>query len=153
MNHSHLQQDCIIDNVKWENSGIKEKFTEVLSAFVKKGVLNEKDQDNFQKKINSMNKNFNSDRLKALLLYYKYPLSKFDLITLDARNTLLHGSIHPKQLNKSETDTNLLQLSLNLHKLCCALALLVSGYKGYILNNRKLYGFDKSCKSFIKISD
>ena len=46
---------------------------------------------------------------------------------------------------------NLFSLSLRMHKLCCSIPLIMAGYEGYILNNCKLYGYDTSCKAFIKL--
>lgn len=143
-------QDNLIDKTLWEDE-IKPLFVSVLEKIGNEDKITLEEKDNLMKKINSMNNSFNSDKLRALLVYFKYPLDKFDDITLNARNTMLHGSIHPKHMERANLENNLFQLSINLHKLCCSIALLMAGYEGYIINNRKYYGFDKTCKSFIKI--
>ena len=130
---------------------LKPRFVSLVEGIGKEGKITPEETGNLLKKVNSMNNGFNSDKLRALLVYFNYPLDKFDDITLDARNTMLHGSVHPKHMKKSELENNLFQLSINLHKLCCSIALLMAGYKGYIINNRKYYGFDETCKAFIKI--
>lgn len=143
-------QDCLVDASLWEDE-LKPRFVSLLEDIAKEGIVTSDEMENLLKKVNSMNHGFNSDKLRALLVYFNYPLDKFDDITLDARNTMLHGSVHPKHMKRSELETNLFQLSINLHKLCCSIALLMAGYEGYIINNRKYYGFDKTCKSFIRI--
>lgn len=143
-------QDCLVDATLWEDE-LKPRFVSLVEEIEKEGIVTPVEKENLLKKVNSMNHGFNSDKLRALLVYFNYPLDKFDDITLDARNTMLHGSVHPKHMNKSELEANLFHLSINLHKLCCSIALLMAGYEGYIINNRKYYGFDKTCKSFIRI--
>lgn len=143
-------QDYLVDTSLWEDE-LKPRFVSLVEEIGKEGKITPEETENLLKKVNSMNHGFNSDKLRALLVFFKYPLDKFDGITLDARNTMLHGSVHPKHMKKSELENNLFQLSINLHKLCCSVALLMAGYEGYIINNRKYYGFDKTCKSFIRI--
>lgn len=143
-------QDYLVDTSLWENE-LKPRFVSLVEGIGKEGKITPEETGNLLKKVNSMNNGFNSDKLRALLVHFNYPLDKFDDITLDARNTMLHGSVHPKHMKKSELENNLFQLSINLHKLCCSIALLMAGYKGYIINNRKYYGFDETCKAFIKI--
>lgn len=52
---------------------------------------------------------------------------------------------------KGSNFDKLFQVSLRLHKLCCSIPLLMAGYNGYIINNCKLYGYENTVKSFIKI--
>lgn len=118
---------------------------EQLSA----GLITQDECDFLNKKIESLNSSFNSDKLTSLLEYYEYPLTSADYAAIKFRNPLLHGDIKIKKMKGTDFD-NLFSLSLRLHKLCCSIPLLMAGYEGYILNNCKLYGYD-TCKAFIKL--
>ena len=119
---------------------------EQLSA----GLITQDECDFLKKKIESLNSSFNSDKLTSLLEYYEYPLTSADYAAIKLRNPLLHGDIKIKKMKGTDFD-NLFSLSLRLHKLCCSIPLLMTGYEGYILNNCKLYGYERSCKAFIKL--
>lgn len=114
------------------------------------GLITQDECDFLKKKIESLNSSFNSDKLTSLLEYFGYPLKSADYAAIKLRNPLLHGDIKIKKMKGSEFD-NLFSLSLRLHQLCCSIPLLMAGYEGYILNNCKLYGYDTSCKAFIKL--
>lgn len=139
----------IKDKGRWKS--IRQEFAELNINLLEKGMIDVEEKVGMDKKINSMNNNFNNVVLRSLLDYYQYPITQFDDLTLHLRNVLLHGSIEIDKFKGRKQEDYLFELSMNLHKLCCAIALLMSGYNGYIINNRKLYGFDSSCKSFIKI--
>lgn len=119
---------------------------EQLSA----GLITQEESEFFKKKLESLNRAFNSDKLTSLLEHFGYPLQKVDYAAIKFRNTLLHGDIKIKKMNGTDFD-NLFSLSLRLHKLCCSIPLLMAGYEGYIVNNCKLYGYDSTCKAFIKL--
>ena len=114
------------------------------------GLITQDECDFLKKKIESLNSSFNSDKLTSLLEYFGYPLKSADYAAIKLRNPLLHGDIKIKKMMGSDFD-NLFSLSLRLHQLCCSIPLLMAGYEGYILNNCKLYGYDTSCKAFIKL--
>lgn len=114
------------------------------------GLINQEEHDFFKKKLKSLNTPFNSDKLTSLLEHFGYPLTSADYDAIKFRNPLLHGDIKIKKMMGSDFD-NLFSLSLRLHQLCCSIPLLMAGYEGYILNNCKLYGYDTSCKAFIKL--
>lgn len=137
------------DKPRWK--AVRKEFAGLNSRLLEKGDLNADEHEGMDKKINSMNNNFNNVILKSLLVHYHYPLCPFDDLTLKLRNVLLHGSIEIEKFAGRKPEDYLFELSMNLHKLCCAIALLMSGYKGYIINNRKLYDFPNSHKAFIKI--
>ena len=118
---------------------------EQLSA----GLITQEESEFFSKKLESLNRAFNSDKLTSLFEHFGYPLQKSDYDAIKFRNPLLHGDIKIKKMNGTDFD-NLFSLSLRLHKLCCSIPLLMAGYEGYILNNSKLYGYD-TCKAFIKL--
>lgn len=141
--------NIVKDKPKWKS--IRKEFAELNSHFLREGRLSKEEYEGTDKKINSMNNNFNNVILKSLLVHYNYPLNDFDDLTLKFRNVLLHGSIEIEKFAGRNPEDYLFELSMNLHKLCCAIALLMSGYKGYIINNRKLYDFPNSYKAFIKI--
>lgn len=137
------------DKPRWK--AIRKEFAGHNSRLLEEGKLNAEEYDGMDRKINSMNNNFNNMILKSLLVHYHYPLSPFDDLTLKLRNVLLHGSIEIDKFAGRKPEDYLFELSMNLHKLCCSIALLMTGYKGYIVNNRKLYDFPNSYKAFIKI--
>lgn len=113
-------------------------------------LIIQEESEFFCKKLESLNRAFNSDKLTSLLEYYEYPLTSADYDAIKLRNPLLHGDIKIKKMKGTDFD-NLFSLSLRLHKLCCSISLLMAGYEGYILNNCKLYGYDNTCKAFIKL--
>lgn len=114
------------------------------------GLITQEEYVFFKKKLESLNRPFNSDKLTSLLEHFGYPLTSADYDAIKFRNPLLHGDINIKKMKGTDFD-KLFSLSLRLHKLCCSIPLLMAGYKGYILNNCKLYGYDTSCKAFIKL--
>lgn len=142
------EEKLIQDPELWEK--VRNRFLDITHELFESGLLDVDEKDKIEKKINGMNSNFNAEKLKALLEYYKYPLTKFDYLTLSLRNPLLHGNVKLKKM-KGDTADNLIELSLNLHKLCCSIALLMADYKGYIINNRNLCGFNNSGTAFIRI--
>lgn len=146
------KKEVIITRKKDWKTTLK-RFRALTEELYKQEVITEEEKRDLDKKIESMNRAFNSEKLRALLEYYHYPLKQFDELTLVLRNLLLHGSISFDLIKNRKPEDYLFELSINLHKLCCATALLMSGYEGYILNNRKLYGFAKSYKAFIRIGN
>lgn len=146
------KKEVIISRKKDWKTTLK-RFRALTEELYKQEVITEEEKRDLDKKLESMNRAFNSEKLRALLEYYHYPLKQFDELTLVLRNLLLHGSISFDLIKNRKPEDYLFELSINLHKLCCATALLMSGYKGYILNNRKLYGFAKSYKAFIRIGN
>lgn len=145
------EEHIINDKKTWKE--VKKRFNALTEELCRQQVISAEEKQLVKKKIENMNKAFNSEKLRALLEYYHYPLRQFDELTLLLRNLLLHGNIKFKVLKGRHPEDYLFELSMNLHKLCCAIALLMSGYKGYIVNNRKLYGFPNSYKAFIRIGD
>lgn len=113
------------------------------------GLITPEEKAFLNKKLESLNRAFNSDKLTSLLEHFGYPLKTADRDAIKFRNPLLHGDIKIKKMKGTDFD-NLFSLSLRLHKLCCSIPLLMAGYEGYILNNCKLYGYD-TCKAFIKL--
>lgn len=126
----------------------------LLEQVSEKGLSDKKittqEYEFLNKKLSSLNDEFNADKLPALLEYFHFPLTEFDRGAIKFRNPLLHGDINIKKMQGSDFE-KLFSLSLRLHKLCCSIPLLMAGFDGYILNNCKLYGFENTCKSFIKI--
>lgn len=148
---SQKEEHIINDKKAWKE--VKKRFDVLTEELCKQQIISAGEKKSVKTKIENMNKAFNSEKLRALLVYYHYPLRQFDELTLMLRNLLLHGNIKFKVLKGRTPEDYLFELSMNLHKLCCAIALLMSGYKGYIVNNRKLYGFAGSYKAFIRIGD
>ena len=148
---SPKEEHIINDKRAWKE--VKKRFNAMITELCKQKIITENEMTSVKKKIENMNKTFNSEKLRALLVYYHYPLRQFDDLTLILRNLLLHGSIHFKKIPGRKPEDYLFELSMNLHKLCCSIALLMSGYKGYIVNNRKLYDYANSYKVFIRIGD
>lgn len=146
------QKKVIIGRKKdWKTT--RKRFQALSEELCQQHVITEAEKKDIDKKINSMNNAFNSEKLRALLEHYHYPLRMFDELTLFLRNLLLHGNISFDLIKNRKPEDYLFELSINLHKLCCSTALLMSGYEGYIVNNRKYYGFAGSYKAFIKIGN
>lgn len=144
-----------IDKDKWEKK-VKPALDKVLDDFAQEGLITCDERDNLQKKIRSANQAFNTDKLDSLLKYYNYPLSEEDKQALKDRNSFLHGSLDVKnkkadKISISDLSDNVFSTSLIFHKLCCSTVLLMSGFKGYIVNNNLLYGLTNKGTGFIKI--
>lgn len=129
---------------------VRPALDKLAEDFYSNGTINGDEKDYLLKKFGSLNDGFNSDKLTALLEYYEYPLTEFDRGAIKFRNPLLHGDINIKKMHGSDFD-KLFSLSMRLHKLCCSIPLLMAGYDGYIINNCKLYGYEDSCKAFIRL--
>lgn len=147
------EQKKVIITRKRDWKQVLKRFKALSQELFQQQVITESEKKDIDKKIETMNKAFNSEKLRALLVHYKYPIKQFDDLTLFLRNLLLHGNISFDLIKDRKPEDYLFELSMNLHKLCCAIALLMSGYEGYIINNRKLYDFPNSCKAFIRIGD
>lgn len=147
------EQKKVIITRKKDWKQVLKRFRALSQELFQQQVITESEKKDIDKKIETMNKAFNSEKLRALLVHYKYPIKQFDDLTLFLRNLLLHGNISFDLIKDRKPEDYLFELSMNLHKLCCAIALLMSGYKGYIINNRKLYDFPNSYKAFIRIGD
>ena len=147
------EQKKVIITRKKDWKQVLKRFKALSQELFQQQVITESEKKDIDKKIETMNKAFNSEKLRALLVHYKYPIKQFDDLTLFLRNLLLHGNISFDLIKDRKPEDYLFELSMNLHKLCCAIALLMSGYKGYIINNRKLYDFPNSYKAFIRIGD
>lgn len=146
------EKTTIINDTKaWKK--VHKDFNTLICELQKQQIITANERESLKSKIGDMNRQFNSEKLRSLLIYYHFPIRSFDKLTLDLRNLLLHGNIYFKKLQGRTPDDYLFELSMNLHKLCCSIALLMSGYRGYIINNRKLYGFANSYKAFIRIGD
>lgn len=143
----------IIDPMRFDALPVKKAVAELLKQSRDNGDINQEEYDAMTKRVDQLNEAFNSDKLRSLLKHYDYPLTPDDDTTIKLRNTLLHGSINIRHKNFSVYGESgaLFKTALIYHKLCLSIPLLMAGYHGYIINNAKAYGFDKTCKSFIKI--
>ena len=139
-----------LNDIAWKF--IHKELKELAENHFEKGEITLDEKDFLLKKFDHLNNGFNSDKLSSLLLYYEYPLTNLDNEAIKYRNTFLHGNINIKKMKGSDFD-KLLQVSLILHKLCSSIPLLMAGYKGYIINNCKLYGYKNTGKTFLKIGD
>lgn len=132
---------------------IKETVSKILDEAKASGCINEVQHKGMSTRTEQLNEAFNSDKLRFMLEKFNYPLSAEDNATLKIRNPLLHGSINIKNkyFKKYGESGALFKVALMFHKLSLSVPLLMAGYHGYIINNAKAYGFDNTCKSFIKI--
>lgn len=98
-----------------------EKMRPMLEKVAKEqfsaGLITQEECAFFNKKLESLNRAFNSDKLTSLLEHFGYPLQKTDYDAIKFRNPLLHGDIKIKKMKGTDFD-NLFSLSLRLHKLC-----------------------------------
>lgn len=143
----------IIEPERFDELQLKSTVTDLLKQSKDDGALNQTEYDSMCKRVEQLNEAFNSDKLRSLLKYYNYPLTIDDDVTIKLRNTLLHGSINIKDKKFSIYGESgaLFKTALIFHKLCLSIPLMMAGYHGYIINNAKAFGFDKTCKSFIKL--
>lgn len=143
----------IVSQDLFDELQIKENVSGVLNTALEVGKINEAEYGGLAKRIDQLNEAFNSDKLKFMLERFNYPFTKDDTTTLKLRNTLLHGSINinNKNFRKYGESGSLFKVALIFHKLSLSVPLLMAGYHSYIINNAKAYGFENSCKSFIKI--
>ena len=91
------------------------------------------------KKLESLNRPFNSDNLTSLLEHFGYPLTTADYNAIKFRNPLLQGGIKIKKMKGSDFD-NLFSLSLRLYKLCYSIPLLMAELKVIVSTTTRCMG-------------
>lgn len=133
-----------------EKKEVRPAIEKVLEHFVETNKISSVEKGNLDKKLNDMNRAFNSDKLSSLLIHYNYPLTSEDKDYLKKRNYFLHGRQDNKE-NMEEISDHLFASALALHRLCFSTVLLMAGYDGYILNNLRIFNLSKKGKVFIKI--
>lgn len=143
------QKKSQIDKVLWKKE-VRPAIEKVLEHFVETNKISSVEKGNLDKKLNDMNRAFNSDKLSSLLIHYNYPLTSEDKDYLKKRNYFLHGRQDNKE-NMEEISDHLFASALALHRLCFSTVLLMAGYDGYILNNLRIFNLSKKGKVFIKI--
>ena len=62
------------------------------------------------------------------------------------RNSTFHGHLTSENMPLREQQSELLAMSLRLHKLCSILLLKEAGFTGKVLNNEVLFGIKDACE-------
>ena len=99
----------------------------------------------YKNKLASMNYPPNADKLTLCFEKLGYVLTDADKDAINKRNKSFHGKLVSGSKPLIDQSEDMLALGMRLHKLCCILLLLASGFHGKILNNEVIFGIQEAC--------
>lgn len=131
------------------------KIDECLKKSLKDNFEIEKDKrELLENHIDNLNKTTNKQKLSGPFEKFHYELSSDEADVIELRNKFLHGSIATDSIGNFEKAFDDLQYyTLMMERLCGILLLKNAGYKGYIINQVKLYYPKRSKHAFISLED
>ena len=88
----------------------------------------------------------NANKLEICFSKYGYMLTREDKLAINKRNSTFHGHLTSENIPLREQQSELLAMSLRLHKLCSILLLKAAGFTGKVLNNEVLFGIKDACE-------
>ena len=88
----------------------------------------------------------NANKLEICFSKYGYMLTREDKLAINKRNSTFHGHLTSENIPLREPQSELLAMSLRLHKLCSILLLKAAGFTGKVLNNEVLFGIKDACE-------
>lgn len=88
----------------------------------------------------------NANKLEVCFSKYEYMLTREDKSAINKRNSTFHGHLTNENIPLREQKSELLAMSLRLHKLCSILLLKEAGFSGKVLNNEVLFGIKEACE-------
>ena len=88
----------------------------------------------------------NANKLEICFSKYGYMLTREDKLAINKRNSTFHGHLTREDIPLREQQSELLAMSLRLHKLCSILLLKEAGFTGKVLNNEVLFGIKDACE-------
>jgi hypothetical protein len=122
---------------------INKKIYEVINEY--SPFMTENAVKIYTKKIETLNKPANVDKLSNSFTILGIQLNDHDKKTIEARNTFLHGSTPFKNFEENkEKEKDFQLLTIKLRFLICMLLLKHIGYKGHLYNH---YGYTKSLEA------
>lgn len=99
----------------------------------------------YKNKLANMNYPPNADKLTLSFEILGYVLTDADKDAINKRNKSFHGKLVSGSKPLIDQSEDMLALGMRLHKLCCILLLLASGFHGKILNNEVIFGIQEAC--------
>lgn len=138
----------IIDAQNWPS--IHKDLDNLVDAYIQTGQITADNAVKLKAKINSLSGPTNIDKLSKPFGIYQYQLTSEDDRIIKQRNSALHGSVKASR-SIDQAFTQLQDVALGLHRLCCTLLLKMANYRGYIINNQRFFGTDEKAKPFILV--
>ncbi len=138
----------IIEAQNWPS--IHKDLDNLVDAYTQAGQITVDNAAKIKAKINSLSGPTNIDKLSKPFGIYQYQLTPEDDRIIRQRNSVLHGSVKAS-MSIDQAFTQLQDVALGLHRLCCTLLLKMANYQGYIINNQRLYGTNEKAKPFILV--
>jgi len=99
----------------------------------------------YKNKLANINYPPNADKLTLSFEKLGYVLTEADKDAINKRNKSFHGKLVSDSKPLIAQNEDMLALGMRLHKLCCILLLLASGFHGKILNNEVIFGIQEAC--------
>ncbi len=138
----------IIDAQEWPS--IHNELDSLVDNYTQKGQITADNAVKLKAKINSLSGPTNIDKLCKPFGIYQYQLTPEDERIIRQRNSVLHGSVKASK-SIDLTFSQLQDVALGLHRLCCTLLLKMANFQGYIINNQRIFGADEKAKPFIRV--
>ena len=143
---------CVWDGQKLpptmpQENYMKEVVPRLLDAL--KGIMNLPEEAFwiFSRRIeHNLNSAPNANKLEICFSKYGYMLTREDKLAINKRNSTFHGHLTSENIPLREQQSELLAMSLRLHKLCSILLLKEAGFTGKVLNNEVLFGIKDACE-------
>ncbi|OJW79580.1 MAG: hypothetical protein BGO69_12685 [Bacteroidetes bacterium 46-16] len=124
---------------KLYNTSVKPVMDEVLTKLKLDKVIDEKQFEILNNRLNDWNKPTSTDTLTAPFKWLDYNLSEEEEKCISNRNEFLHGRMPVDHRKNEKAFLELHYISIMLHRLLYILILRVIGYKGYIINYPKIH--------------
>ncbi len=135
----HAQKRPPVIEKKLYNISVKPAIDEVLNKLKLDEVIDEKQFEILNNRVNDWNKPTSTDTLIAPFKWLDYKLSEEEEKCISNRNEFLHGRMPVDHRKDEKAFLELHYISIMLHRLLYILILKVIGYKGYIKNYPKIH--------------
>lgn len=130
--------------MSWDD--YNEKVLPALKKVVDKmDIIPNAAKEIYKNKLANMNYPPNADKLTLSFEILGYVLTDADKDAINKRNKSFHGKLVSGSKPLIDQSEDMLALGMRLHKLCCILLLLASGFHGKILNNEVIFGIQEAC--------
>lgn len=141
------KEDLSLSPIMPHENYMKEVAPVLIDAL--KGIVNLSDEAFrvFSQRIeHNLNSTPNANKLEICFSKYGYMLTREDKLAINKRNSTFHGHLTSEDIPLREQQSELLAMSLRLHKLCSILLLKEAGFTGKVLNNEVLFGIKDACE-------
>ena len=129
---------------------LKKKVLRELRKTIQSTDLDGEGKSFFEKKIDNLNQQPNSERLEDVFSHIGIELLEEDKEIIKRRNDYLHGRLYKLEdtrENREENDRDLLYVTMRMCTILAALMIKAVGYSGWIINHPKIW--EVQTKKFI----